>query len=170
MWCYFAATRPKLFSRPTYFRTMTSYISGDVWNREIFPLPGTKSRQELAQIIRNKTPKKDYLVVDVREDDWAGGNIVGGEYQNTLSSTPYFFLNVRTFLKVSISWWRTLRMFRLLYFTVHYHKWGECIVLKGRTGCWYWTKGPKAARVCSISQSSCRLLTQNSTDIQRNTT
>ncbi|KAE9394883.1 Rhodanese-like protein [Gymnopus androsaceus JB14] len=41
---------------------MSSYISGD----------------ELAEIIRSKTPKKDYLVVDVRDDDWAGGNIVGG--------------------------------------------------------------------------------------------
>ncbi|KAJ3731283.1 Rhodanese-like domain-containing protein [Lentinula guzmanii] len=42
---------------------MTGYISGD----------------ELAEIIRSgKTPKKDYLVVDVRDDDYAGGNIVGG--------------------------------------------------------------------------------------------
>ncbi|KAJ3922387.1 Rhodanese-like domain-containing protein [Lentinula edodes] len=42
---------------------MTSYITGD----------------ELAEIIRSgKIPKKDYLVVDVRDDDYAGGNIVGG--------------------------------------------------------------------------------------------
>ncbi|KAJ4482284.1 Rhodanese-like domain-containing protein [Lentinula aciculospora] len=42
---------------------MTSYITGD----------------ELAELIRSgKTPKKDYLVVDVRDDDYVGGNIVGG--------------------------------------------------------------------------------------------
>ncbi|KAJ3764346.1 Rhodanese-like domain-containing protein [Lentinula raphanica] len=40
-----------------------SYITGD----------------ELANIMRSgKTPKKDYLVVDVRDDDYVGGNIVGG--------------------------------------------------------------------------------------------
>ncbi|KAF5369275.1 hypothetical protein D9758_002615 [Tetrapyrgos nigripes] len=34
--------------------------------------------EELAEIIRSdKVPKKDYLVVDVRDDDYAGGNIVG---------------------------------------------------------------------------------------------
>lgn len=32
--------------------------------------------QELAAIIKSdKIPRKDYLVVDVRDDDWAGGNI-----------------------------------------------------------------------------------------------
>jgi rhodanese-related sulfurtransferase len=36
------------------------------------------SAEELAEIIRSgKTPKKDYVVVDVRDDDYAGGNIVG---------------------------------------------------------------------------------------------
>jgi hypothetical protein len=35
--------------------------------------------QELAEIIKsdNKVPKKDYVVVDVRDDDFVGGNIVG---------------------------------------------------------------------------------------------
>ncbi|KAK7469058.1 Cdc25 phosphatase Ibp1 [Stygiomarasmius scandens] len=34
--------------------------------------------EELADIIRsNKVPKKDYLVVDVRDDDYVGGNIKG---------------------------------------------------------------------------------------------
>jgi len=28
-------------------------------------------------VIRRKTPKKDYVVIDVRDDDYAGGNIVG---------------------------------------------------------------------------------------------
>ncbi|KIM63427.1 hypothetical protein SCLCIDRAFT_1214296 [Scleroderma citrinum Foug A] len=33
---------------------------------------------ELAAIIQSdKRPSKDYLVVDVRDDDWAGGNIKG---------------------------------------------------------------------------------------------
>ncbi|THV03077.1 Rhodanese-like protein [Dendrothele bispora CBS 962.96] len=33
---------------------------------------------ELAEIIRSdKVPKKDYLVVDVRDDDYIGGNIIG---------------------------------------------------------------------------------------------
>ncbi|KAJ3784622.1 Rhodanese-like domain-containing protein [Lentinula aff. detonsa] len=42
-------------------------------------MTGYISRDELAEIIRSgKTPKKDYLVVDVRDDDYAGGNIVGG--------------------------------------------------------------------------------------------
>ncbi|KAF9077516.1 Rhodanese-like domain-containing protein [Rhodocollybia butyracea] len=43
------------------FSSMASYISGD----------------ELAEIIRSKRPKEDYIVVDVRDDDYAGGNIVG---------------------------------------------------------------------------------------------
>ncbi|KAJ7486139.1 Rhodanese-like domain-containing protein [Mycena galericulata] len=34
------------------------------------------SREELAEIIKSeKVAKKDYLVVDVRDDDYAGGNI-----------------------------------------------------------------------------------------------
>ncbi|KAF5389212.1 hypothetical protein D9757_003421 [Collybiopsis confluens] len=42
---------------------MTSFISAD----------------ELAQLMRSgKVPDKDFLVVDVRDDDYVGGNIVGG--------------------------------------------------------------------------------------------
>lgn len=34
--------------------------------------------QELADIIKsNKKPWKDYAVIDVRDDDWHGGNIKG---------------------------------------------------------------------------------------------
>ena len=34
--------------------------------------------QELAALIRSgKVPRKDYLIVDVRDDDWEGGNIKG---------------------------------------------------------------------------------------------
>lgn len=32
---------------------------------------------ELAETIKTKTPMKDYLVVDVRDDDYRGGNIKG---------------------------------------------------------------------------------------------
>ncbi|TFK52213.1 Rhodanese-like protein [Heliocybe sulcata] len=35
------------------------------------------SADELAAIIKSEAvPTKDYLIVDVRDDDWAGGNIV----------------------------------------------------------------------------------------------
>ena len=44
--------------------------------------------QELADIIKsNKVPRKDYLVVDVRDDDWQGGNI-----KDALNSPSYGFL------------------------------------------------------------------------------
>ena len=34
--------------------------------------------KELAQLMKSgKTPRKDFLVVDVRDDDFAGGNIKG---------------------------------------------------------------------------------------------
>ncbi|THH00192.1 hypothetical protein EW026_g2294 [Hermanssonia centrifuga] len=36
------------------------------------------SPDELAAIIKSdKTPSKDYIIVDVRDDDWQGGNIKG---------------------------------------------------------------------------------------------
>ncbi|KAH7914304.1 Rhodanese-like domain-containing protein [Hygrophoropsis aurantiaca] len=36
------------------------------------------SGEELAEIIKSdKLPNKDYLVIDVRDDDWIGGNIKG---------------------------------------------------------------------------------------------
>lgn len=36
--------------------------------------------QELADIVKSeKAPMKDYLVVDVRDDDWEGGNIKGAQ-------------------------------------------------------------------------------------------
>jgi Cdc25 family phosphatase len=34
--------------------------------------------QDLASLIKSdKVPRKDYLIVDVRDDDWEGGNIKG---------------------------------------------------------------------------------------------
>ncbi|KAK7690294.1 hypothetical protein QCA50_006951 [Cerrena zonata] len=43
---------------------------------------------ELAAIIKSeKVPAKDYFIVDVRDDDWRGGNIKGS--QNTPSSEFY---------------------------------------------------------------------------------
>ncbi|KIM89507.1 hypothetical protein PILCRDRAFT_813443 [Piloderma croceum F 1598] len=43
---------------------MVKYITGD----------------ELAALIKSdKVPSKDYLVVDVRDDDYAGGNILNGQ-------------------------------------------------------------------------------------------
>ena len=44
--------------------------------------------QELAAIIKSeKVPMKDYCVIDVRDDDWAGGNIKGSH--NSPSSQFY---------------------------------------------------------------------------------
>ncbi|KAJ8468892.1 hypothetical protein ONZ51_g9353 [Trametes cubensis] len=46
------------------------------------------SPDELAAIIKSdKVPGKDYCVIDVRDDDWAGGNIKGA--QNAPSSQFY---------------------------------------------------------------------------------
>ena len=37
-----------------------------------------RTRQELAAVIKSdKLPMRDYCVVDVRDDDWRGGNIAG---------------------------------------------------------------------------------------------
>jgi rhodanese-related sulfurtransferase len=41
--------------------------------------------QDLADIVKTKEPKKDYLIVDVRDDDFRGGNIKGAH--NAPSST-----------------------------------------------------------------------------------
>ena len=39
-----------------------------------------RTRQELATIIKSdKLPMRDYCVVDVRDDDWFGGNIKGAQ-------------------------------------------------------------------------------------------
>jgi len=41
-----------------------------------FGQPSVKISQELAEIMKSgKKPNKDFLVVDVRDDDYAGGNI-----------------------------------------------------------------------------------------------
>lgn len=41
-----------------------------------------RTRQELAAIIKSdKVPMRDYCVVDVRDDDWYGGNIKGAHHQ-----------------------------------------------------------------------------------------
>ncbi|TBU27180.1 Rhodanese-like protein [Dichomitus squalens] len=46
------------------------------------------SPDELAAIIKSeKVPMKDYCVIDVRDDDWAGGNIKGSH--NSPSSQFY---------------------------------------------------------------------------------
>jgi hypothetical protein len=56
----------------------TKYMSSEVCFHPFSTIPFVISCQELAEIIRSdKVPKKDYLVVDVRDDDFAGGNIVG---------------------------------------------------------------------------------------------
>lgn len=63
---------------------MVKYITGDVRSHistnTIWIQIVEKPNQELAAIIKSdKVPLKDYLVVDVRDDDYAGGNILKGQ-------------------------------------------------------------------------------------------
>ena len=52
--------------------------------------------KELAELMKSgKTPRKDFLVVDVRDDDYAGGNIKGCLH---LPSTE-FLMNVDDLVK-----------------------------------------------------------------------
>ncbi|KAL0960720.1 hypothetical protein HGRIS_005746 [Hohenbuehelia grisea] len=60
------------------------------------PMVRYMNADELAQLIKSgKVPKKDYLVVDVRDDDWEGGNIKGSV--NIPSNA--FLLNVDNLVK-----------------------------------------------------------------------
>lgn len=61
---------------------LVKYISPDVSSRpRLHPVrlaDGRERPQELASIIKSdKVPWKDYCVIDVRDDDWHGGNIKG---------------------------------------------------------------------------------------------
>ncbi|KAM5539472.1 hypothetical protein V8D89_006924 [Ganoderma adspersum] len=50
------------------------------------------SPDELAEIMKSeKVPMRDYCVIDVRDDDWAGGNIKGSH--NSPSSQFYLRVN-----------------------------------------------------------------------------
>ena len=52
-----------------------SYISGDVSHVKAL-VTQTDIFQDLSAIIKSdKRPRKDYLIVDVRDDDYIGGNI-----------------------------------------------------------------------------------------------
>lgn len=58
--------------------TAVKYISADVRQRESAPCISSHPSclQELSAIIKsNKLPRKDYLVVDVRDGDYIGGHI-----------------------------------------------------------------------------------------------
>jgi hypothetical protein len=69
-----------VLTRTLFKASMSTYISGKV-HPFLYTHPHLTHPpfQELVQILKDdsKQPHRDYLVVDVRDDDFAGGNIRG---------------------------------------------------------------------------------------------